>query len=163
MNHATSPNDSGTGTRPASDGLGYLLKRTKAVMCRTISRRTEAELGVTDTQARILLMLADRPARTTADLARECDVDASAVTRMIDRMEQRGLLTRMRCDEDRRIVRLHVTQPGQVVADRIPAIVSAVSGELLCAFDADEIHSLESLLGRIVANGMRHAWHAEGR
>ncbi|MBZ5795896.1 MarR family transcriptional regulator [Burkholderia contaminans] len=157
MNHATPPNDSGTGTRPASEGLGHLLKRTKAVMCRTISRRTEAELGMTDTQARMLLLLANQSARTAADLARECDVDASAVTRMIDRMEQRGLLTRTRCDEDRRIVRLHITEPAQVLADRVPAIVSAVSDELLSTFDADEIHSLKCLLGRIVANGMRHA------
>lgn len=157
MNQAISTNAPGTGTPPAGGGLGYLLKRTEAVMRRTLSRRTEAELGVTDTQARLLLMLAGRSARTTADLARECEVNASAVTRMIDRMAQRGLLTRTGCDEDRRIVGLHVTQPGQAVAARIPAIVSAVSDALLSGFHANEIRALERLLGRIVANGTRHA------
>ncbi|KWI38450.1 MarR family winged helix-turn-helix transcriptional regulator [Burkholderia stagnalis] len=157
MNPAISPNAPGTGTQPAGDGLGYLLKRTEAVMCRTLSRHTEAELGVTDTQARLLLMLASRSARTTAELARECEVNASAVTRMIDRLAQRGLLTRTGCDEDRRIVGLHVTEPGQAVATRIPAIVSAVSGALLSGFHADEIHALERLLGRLVANGTHHA------
>ncbi|PCE34407.1 MarR family winged helix-turn-helix transcriptional regulator [Burkholderia ubonensis] len=157
MDNAASLNHHNAETRQAGDGLGYLLKRTQSVMCRAISRRTEAELGVTDTQARILFLLATQSARTAADLARQCEVDASSITRLIDRMEQHDLLERMRCDEDRRIVRLHITPLGQAVAARIPAIVSDVSDALLSRFDADEIHSLERLLGRIVENGTRHA------
>ncbi|WP_069237409.1 MarR family winged helix-turn-helix transcriptional regulator [Burkholderia ubonensis] len=157
MDNAASLNHHDAGTRQAGDGLGYLLKRTQTVMCRAISRRTEAELGVTDTQARILFLLANHSARTAADLARQCEVDASSITRMIDRMERRGLLERMRCDEDRRIVRLRITPLGQAVAARIPAIVSDVSDALLSTLDTDEIHSLRCLLDRIVENGTHHA------
>ncbi|WP_052001435.1 MULTISPECIES: MarR family winged helix-turn-helix transcriptional regulator [Burkholderia] len=156
MVHPSSTRDVSPAALPTGDGLELLLYRTRAAIYHTISPRMKARLGITVAQARILLMLANRPLCMTADLARELDMDAGAAARMIGRMEQQGLLTRKRCDGDRRIVRLQITQEARLLAERIPAIVSTVSDELLSMLDPDEILSLKSMLGRVVENGMRH-------
>ncbi|WP_063807659.1 MULTISPECIES: MarR family winged helix-turn-helix transcriptional regulator [Burkholderia cepacia complex] len=141
----------------SGDGLESLLARTRAALYHTISPRIKAQLGITISQARILLVLANRPPCMTAELARELDLASSAITRAIDRMEQCGLLTRKGCDSDRRIVRLQITQTARLLADRIPEIISTASDELLSILASDEILSLKRMLGRAVENGMREA------
>ncbi|KVV21677.1 hypothetical protein WK80_23400 [Burkholderia multivorans] len=146
---------------PTGDELEILLARTRAAMYHTISPRIKAGLSITVSQARILLVLANRPPRMAAELARELELADSAITRTIDRMEQCGLLTRNRCDDDQRIVWLQITQAARLLADRIPAIISTASDELLSTLDPDEIRSLKRMLGRVVENGTRHVRHAE--
>jgi DNA-binding MarR family transcriptional regulator len=87
-----------------------------------------------------------------AELAREFGIDASAVTRRIDLLEARGLLTRVRSVEDRRIVRLALTREGDAMAARMPAIFASVVGKLLSGFTQEETGFLKSMLRRVLAN-----------
>jgi DNA-binding MarR family transcriptional regulator len=97
-------------------------------------------------------MLAVGKCLTAADIAREYGIDASAVTRLIDRLEKRGLLSRVRSEEDRRVVRLALTDEGQATAEKIPAIFTRVLDNLLAGFTPEEVGFLKSMLRRILAN-----------
>jgi DNA-binding MarR family transcriptional regulator len=134
------------------ESVGYLLSRVRSTMWNMVTQHTTAELGITSTQASIVFMLAVGPGLTAADLAREYGIDASAVTRLIDRLEKRGLISRVRSDEDRRVVRLALTDEGRAMADKIPAIFTRVLDKLLGGFTPEEVGFLKSMLRRVLVN-----------
>ncbi|WJF91270.1 MarR family transcriptional regulator [Paraburkholderia bonniea] len=134
------------------ESVGYLLSRVKSSMSNMVTQRTMAELGITSTQGSILFMVASGKCLLAAELAREYGIDASAVTRLIDRLEKRGLLTRLRCHDDRRAVRLALTPEGHAIAARMPAIFTGVMDKLLNGFTPEEVGFLKSMLRRALLN-----------
>ncbi|MGV2289308.1 MarR family transcriptional regulator [Trinickia sp. YCB016] len=134
------------------ESVGYLIARVKSVMSNMVTQRTMAELGITSTQASILFMVASGRCLVAAELARDYGIDASAVTRLIDRLEKRGLLTRVRSNEDRRVVRLALTPEGYELAARMPEIFTTVLDKLLAGFTPEEVGFLKSMLRRVLVN-----------
>ena len=133
------------------ESVGYLMRR----VLNTVSTEVERELepsGLTNAQWVPLLKLFMGSASTVAELARECQLDAGAMTRTLDRLENKGLLRRVRSSEDRRVVNLELTPEGRVAAKRIPAILCGVQNAHLQGFSQDEWKTLKSLLRRILAN-----------
>jgi len=121
-------------------------------MSNMVTQRAVAELGVTSQQASILFMVATGKCTLAAELAREYGIDASAVTRLVDRLEKRGLLQRVRSSEDRRAVHLALTPEGLAIAARMPAIFRSVTQHLSAGFTPEEVGFLKSMLRRILAN-----------
>jgi DNA-binding MarR family transcriptional regulator len=136
-----------------SKNLGYLFSRVKSQMTNLASQRTQTELGITGTQATMLYMISIGRCATAAELARHNGIDASAITRLLDRVERHGLLKRVRSSEDRRIVRLELTEAGQAVAARIPEIFCGVLDQLFVDFAPEELDVLRAMLNRIIVNG----------
>jgi DNA-binding MarR family transcriptional regulator len=134
------------------ESLGYLLGRVRSTMLNMVTQQTVTSLGISATQASIILMLASGRSLVAADLAREYGIDASAVTRLVDRLENRGLLVRVRSNADRRMVKLALTAQGMVVAERIPEIFVGVQDVLLARFTPEETGFLKSMLRRIMTN-----------
>src|SRR4051812_30056279 len=102
------------------ESVGYLLSRVRSTLWNNVTQLTMADLGITSAQASIIFMLASCRSLAAADLAREYGINESAVTRLIDRLEKRGLITRVRSEEDRRVVRLALTLEGRELAGQIP-------------------------------------------
>lgn len=74
------------------------------------------------------------------------------MTRMLDRLEKKGFVTRTRSDADRRIVELRLTERGHDAAARLPAIGAAVLNDQLHGFSRAELDLLIAMLARIVGN-----------
>lgn len=73
---------------------------------------------VTLPQFRALMVLFTRGQQRSADLAEALAVTPSTASRMIERLVRKGLVRRARAREDRRAVRLHLTDAGrQVIGD----------------------------------------------
>jgi DNA-binding MarR family transcriptional regulator len=134
------------------ESVGYLLGRVRSTMWNMVTQQTMADLGITATQACIIFMLVSGRSLIAADLAREYGIDASAVTRLVDRLEKRGLLLRVRSNADRRMVKLALTAQGVEVAERVPEIFTRVLDVLLARFTSEEIGFLKSMLRRIMTN-----------
>jgi DNA-binding MarR family transcriptional regulator len=134
------------------ESVGYLISRVKSMASNMVTQRSMAELGITSQQGSILFMVASGKCVLAAELAREYGIDASAITRLIDRLEKRGLLTRVRSSEDRRAVRLALTPEGQQIAARMPAIFTSVTDRLLSGFTPEEVGFLKSMLRRVLVN-----------
>jgi len=71
------------------------------------------------------------------------------ITRMLDRMETAGWITRERSTEDRRVVLARLTAPGRTLVDRLDEPVLALHERQFEGFADDELESLEGLLARI--------------
>lgn len=133
------------------ESVGFLMKRGLAVLVRNLEHRMQ-QLDLTGTQWNPLLHIA-WGADTVAAVAREMQTDAGATTRMLDRLEAKGLLQRERCTEDRRVVRLTLTEQGRAVAAQLPFVLAEVINQHLRGFSADEVQTLVQLLRRFVDNG----------
>lgn len=131
--------------------LGRLIKLVYLSLARSVDERMQP-LELTAMQWEPLLLLALGRADTVAGLARECNVDCGATTRMLDRLEQKQLLRRRRSDSDRRVVNLELTEKGRAVAEEIPVLVREELGRHLDGISAQELQALNGLLARMLAN-----------
>ena len=75
------------------------------------------------------------------------------MTRVLDRLEAKGLVLRERSTTDRRVVCLALTPEGDKVAARVPAVLAEVLNGHLSDFSHDEWQLLLGLLRRMLVNG----------
>jgi len=133
------------------ESVGYLMRR----ILNMVAAEVEHELGpsgLTNAQWIPLLKLHMGTASTVAELARESNLDAGAMTRTLDRLESKGLVKRVRSSEDRRVVNLELTPEGREAAKGIPSILCGVQNDHLRGFTQEEWQTLKGLLRRILAN-----------
>jgi len=88
-------------------------------------------------------------ADTVAELARVCTVDAGSMTRLLDRLEKKGLCRRVRSQSDRRVVHIQLTPAGVAVAERVPRILCEVYNQALSGFTPQEWAQFQALLARL--------------
>ncbi|MDR3368434.1 MarR family transcriptional regulator [Rhodoferax sp.] len=132
-----------------NDSVGYLMRRILTLVGQGVERELEPT-GLTNAQWIPLFKLHRGCATTVAELARECGHDTGATTRLVDRLEAKGLCQRVRSQEDRRVVHIELTPTGQAAAQEIPVILSKVQNDYLAGFTLEEWQTLKSYLRRIL-------------
>jgi DNA-binding MarR family transcriptional regulator len=136
---------------PKADELGILRSLRRIIRAVDIhSRDLSAGFGVTGPQLVCLLTLCDDGAMTSAELGRRVFVSASTITGIIDRLEQRGLVTRVRDRIDRRRTLLHPTHKAFKLAYRAPSPLQGQLAEKLRRLPRHERESIAVSLQRIV-------------
>jgi len=130
------------------ESIGYLIKRTHRLMLERVQERF-ASHGYTFQQWVVLMNLRDGLARTIADLSRTLSHDSGAMTRLIDQLEQRGLIERRRSAEDRRVVELYITPAGVRDLEAMIPISVGLLNDLLDGFTREEVKQLKGMLRRI--------------
>jgi DNA-binding MarR family transcriptional regulator len=106
-----------TALQPPEGGLsvGYLMGRARASLLSGLDAEL-ARFGLSGMQFAVLKHVAEGSARTAADLCRFMQYDTGAMTRILDRLEEKALVRRERSREDRRTVVLRVTASGRGAA-----------------------------------------------
>ena len=135
-----------------SQSVGHQLFCLMTLVRREVEARM-AEHGLTDAQWKPLWMLNSGRASNAIELARELGIDAGATTRLLDRLEAKALVERVRSDSDRRVVHLRLTPAGEAAAAHVPHVLAAVNNDFLSGFSEIEWKQLRELIGRMVANG----------
>ncbi|SAK73208.1 MarR family winged helix-turn-helix transcriptional regulator [Caballeronia ptereochthonis] len=131
--------------------LGYYLAKARNVLVARTDQALEP-LELTSQQIGVILLLASGRARTPLELSREMSYDSGSMTRMLDRLEKKGFVSRTRSEVDRRIVELNLTGRGREAAERLPVIGAAVLNEQLRGFSRAELDLLIGMLARIIGN-----------
>ena len=131
------------------DSVGYLMRRIIALLAQGVERELEPT-GLTNAQWVPIFKLYMGCASTAAELARQCDLDAGSMTRLLDRLEAKQLCRRTRSSDDRRVVNLELTDAGRAAAKEIPGILCGVQNALLAGFSAEEWQVLKSYLRRML-------------
>jgi DNA-binding MarR family transcriptional regulator len=132
--------------------VGYLMGRARASLLTSLDAEL-ARFGLNGTQFAVLKHLADGAARTAADLCRFMHYDTGSMTRIVDRLEEKGLVRRERGREDRRVVFLRLAPNGRAQLPRLLAVAARVLEGHLARFSAAEIASFKGYLGRMIENG----------
>lgn len=132
--------------------VGHHIVDLASQMRGEIDRRA-GEIGITGAQWVILLRLGASPDGwvSAAELCRVMDYDSGSMTRMLDRLEKRGMVCRRRSTGDRRIVEVFLTDLGRELYPRLRPIAIETLNYFLDGFTADEVTLLMSFLDRMLA------------
>lgn len=137
-------------TLPRPRSLGQVLTFATAAtgaMCQEML----APYGLTLAQWVILSALWRRDGMLVSEIADYVGNNAPAASRIIDRMEESGLVARKTDADDKRVVRVHLTGHGRSL-DHLHDFHERVNARLLAGFSREEADILFELLARVDAN-----------
>ncbi|MFC3984594.1 MarR family winged helix-turn-helix transcriptional regulator [Streptosporangium jomthongense] len=121
---------------------------------RELRNAVEARLApfdITSQQAALLLNVL-RGQTGPAQLAVVLGTDTAGTTRLLDRMEAKGLISRSRHPSDRRAVVIEATEAGRALAPRIAPVFGQVNRRMLDGVSDEELRALTGLLERMLGN-----------
>jgi DNA-binding MarR family transcriptional regulator len=95
--------------------LGDLLHQWRELMASARPRWSAADL--TFTQLRGLSVLARKQPQRMSDLAEALDMTPASASALVDRMDQRGFVTRRSDPDDRRTVLVELSKRGRHILD----------------------------------------------
>jgi DNA-binding MarR family transcriptional regulator len=137
--------------------LGALLGRVRVEMLAALDEELSADkrlapLELSAAQFSVIASLAGEVRKSASDLCKVISYDAGAMTRMLDRLEGKGLIRRNRSPDDRRLVHLELTDEGRALYPRMRELALGVANRFLHGFTKAEARQLESLLTRMLEN-----------
>jgi DNA-binding MarR family transcriptional regulator len=135
--------------------VAYLLADSARLLRREFDARVR-ELGMTSPQARLLLTLDVAEGENQGFYAERLEVEPISLTRMIDRMEESGLLERRRDPADRRAWRIHLTERARERVGEVRQCLAPLRDMLLEGLDTAEravlARGLEIMRANLAAN-----------
>jgi DNA-binding MarR family transcriptional regulator len=138
--------------------VGHLLNRVRTELLSSLDKALEADpellkLEISSAQFIVLAALAMADgAKSASDLCKGISYDAGAMTRMLDRLEGKGLIRRTRGSDDRRVVYLELTERGHQAFPRMRLVSLGVVNRFLRGFSQVEARQLEDFLTRMLEN-----------
>ncbi len=129
---------------------GFL--RVHASLVRDLNAELESNHGLPLTHYEVLLYLETAPCQrlTMSDLAQTVLLSQSGITRLVDRLEQAGLVEREGCAEDRRVMYARLTDEGsRALAEARPTVLTGVRRRFLSRFEDDELDVLAEAWERV--------------
>ena len=129
--------------------IGYLLRRVGKMSTARIEAAFDGR-DISFTQWIVLALVSSQIADTCTALARDMDHDSGAMTRLIDQLEERGLIIRTRLEGDRRVSKLSVTRAGRDLVNSLLVSVVGVWNEILADLDPAEIRQLIATLTKLL-------------
>jgi MarR family transcriptional repressor of emrRAB len=107
-----------------------------------------------------LVELAGHPGLTVDGLRRRLKLTHPAVVRLLDRLDERGLIRRRRGGADARVTSITLTGQGQAVAAEVTSARAAVLEKALLGMTDDQQQHLEQLLETLLADWPRTLDHS---
>jgi DNA-binding MarR family transcriptional regulator len=141
-------------------GIGYLVNRVRMELMAAIDREMASDehlisLEMSSAQFTVIATLSMGVAKSASELCKGIQYDAGAMTRMLDRLEEKGLLRRSRDPNDRRLVNLELTEKGMEALPRMRDISIRVLNRFLLGFTKAEARQMEGLLTRMMENAVK--------
>jgi DNA-binding MarR family transcriptional regulator len=126
------------------------LLRTVDVLRRRMAALIEPH-GITGQQYNVLRILrgAGSEGLPTLEIAERMIEQAPGITRLLDRLETKGLVHRERCPEDRRQVTCRITSTGLTLLGRLDLVVNEADESVMGGLNVSEQKQLIRLLDRI--------------
>ena len=117
--------------------------------------RLAVGLGVTRAQWKVLFKLTRTPGLRQVELADMLDLEPITLCRIVDRLEEAGLVERTRDPDDRRAWRLHVTAQAQPLIEKLQAVGDQLVGQAFAGIDPKDIEMTREVLARVRENAGR--------
>jgi MarR family transcriptional regulator for hemolysin len=134
----------------ASDFLESLTKVSRRV--RTAFNQQVTAHGLTYPRARALFRLAKKQNMTQTELACELELEQATLVRLLDRMEENGLIERRPDPSDRRAKLIALTEHGEEQASFVRSLADRMRVQIFEGIDLVALHGAVGLLDQIAAN-----------
>jgi DNA-binding MarR family transcriptional regulator len=110
------------------------------------------KFGLTTQEATVLLRCAEMQRTTPGKLAAIVGRDKGKVTRVIDRLESGGLVTREMYARDRRYSILRATRKGKLLAQELACVFDSIRTELFLGIPETNVFQLGAMLPQLHKN-----------
>lgn len=134
---------------PTTQSIGFMLTKARNMVIADMDAALEP-LDITSQQMGVILWLSRGVAATPFEMSRHLSIDTGLMTRMLNKLEAKGLLKRTRSNTDRRVVDLTLTRKGEAIAAKVPDIALPVLNERVRNFSKAEFKELLRLLGKFI-------------
>jgi MarR family transcriptional regulator, organic hydroperoxide resistance regulator len=101
---------------------------------------------------RAMMLLHECSPSSVSEIAERAVIRLSTMTRVVQRLEKRGLVTLSRRAADARVTDVYITPDGEGVVEQVRAVASRIYQSAFKDLDASEIENLNSLLLRVFNN-----------
>jgi MarR family transcriptional regulator for hemolysin len=135
--------------------LPFEIAETAHALRKAFDRRAVG-LGVTRAQWKVLFRLTRQPGLRQIELADMLDIEPITLSRIVDRLEEGGLVERRPDPADRRAWRLHVTARAQPLVAKLRTIADAMIAEAFEGIDPKDIDITRRVLARARESACRN-------
>lgn len=135
--------------------LGYQIAQARTVTMDTFFRHIGEPLQLRPVEFSTLMLLRGGEEISHKRLARTLALSAPALTLLLDRLQRRGLVERVRSETDRRSQHVVLTAAGRRLADRSEAAARVMEDELLDTLSPAEHAMLLELLRKVAGRRTR--------
>lgn len=129
--------------------LYHRIQLAARLLQKTADRTLLETAELTTSQAAVLSIVKAEGGRGQRQIAQDLKQNESAVTAMATRLIALGLLVRERCESDRRVWLLRVTEEGERRLKAIAPAFTEVNARIEAELSDDEIEQLAALLERV--------------
>ena len=130
--------------------LFFLMHRAHRGLLGYVNTRTHAELGVSGSQLAALYYVAKHPGCSMTEVANLLDLNKSAASGLLQRLEAADVVRREPNPRDGRGHMLFVTKKGEAVRAQSLPLVRKLTAEITEGFSASEVDTIYRFLNALV-------------
>ncbi len=149
MRTTATPTDGDARLTAAEDTITGIGRALGSLRCAGSQRMVR--LGISMTHFHVLTLLRHHDAMPMGRLADILDVSMSSATGIIDRMEERGLVERVRVPDDRRVVLVRPTGAGLDLVDEAELVKSDIMRAALVRLSIEQLERLTAAMADLGA------------
>ena len=133
------------------DTFGFLIHDVARLLRKNFNRRVQS-FGLTQEQCRVILHLSRHEGIQQVDLAELLEIKPITLARLLDKLQENGLIERRRNPDDRRAFRLHLTRAAHTVLERILSLGAATRADANRKVSRTDLEKMFSVLSRLKTN-----------
>lgn len=144
-------------TATTDQNIGNILR----LVHKTINEQLDEgllPLGLTGAQWRPIVLLDTGHVNTAAELADTIGVDTGAMTRTLNRLEAKGLITRQRSEKDKRVVELALTEKSLHLRTEILKAIEQILNQFFACLSKEEFELYTKLNQKLVQHNLPEAY-----
>jgi DNA-binding MarR family transcriptional regulator len=139
------------------DRTDQLMARLHRSLRRNYDRQLKS-FGLTPCQFEVLMTLWSEDGIVLGELRRRVSRDGPTITGVVDRMEKKMLVKRIRDPRDRRVVKVHLTSKGENLKGDLERTKKVIMEKITRSLSLKDMNSLVSLMEKMMRNVEREGF-----
>lgn len=132
----------------ANECIFFQLAKISQLGVRTWGQKV-SDLNITAVQAMVLSFLYHEDGVTSIDLGKKTELDSSTMTGILDRLETSGIIVRKDNPDDRRSIRIYLTDKGKVTGGEVAKRMENANADFLSTLNNEEKKELKRLISKV--------------
>lgn len=133
------------------ESLGFIINRTNQKLSNYLTRKFKP-YDITPEQWGVLNRLWEKDGISQKEISEITIKDQTTLTRILDKLETKGLIKRQTSPDDRRSFLIFLTDAGRSIEDILVPIAYEALDDALQGLSEEEIKQLKVLLNKIFVN-----------
>jgi MarR family transcriptional regulator, organic hydroperoxide resistance regulator len=131
-----------------TDCIFFQFAKANQIASRFLSQKV-SQLNITSVQAMVLGFLDDEDRITSSELGKRTELDSATLTGILDRLEVAGFIERKGNPDDRRSIRIHLTQKGKAMSREATRVIAEANTEFLQLLTEQQKRDLHGIITKL--------------